>query len=203
MLAQTANHPSDVDVPFVLANGDIKAGRLNEPITLYLTFVVSPNTASSLALPIDATNLQSTEANASALGASTSSMAQSPDGGTLAPAADHRPSTPIPPTSVQAAGMPHIEDALQGAKEAMTTISLSDTWGVVLERMKWVMDTLSPVAEVRYDLLFPIVGGFERCPQLSPYAKMAYGLLFAIPKVSRTHVRYARGEIFMLFYLNM
>ena len=203
MLAQTADHPSDVDVPFVLANGDIKAGQLNEPITLYLTFVVSPNTASSLVLPIDVTNLQSTKANASTVSEATSSTAQGPDGGTLAPAADRRPSTPIPLTSVQQVGMPHIEDTLQSAKEAMATISLSDTWGVVLERMKWVMDTLSPVAEVRYDVLFPIVGGFERCPQLSPYAKMAYGLLFAIPKVSRTHVHYTWREIFMLCYLNM
>ena len=152
MLAQTANHPSDVDVPFVLANGDIKAGRLNEPITLYLTFVVSPNTASSLALPIDVTNLQSTKANASTVSEATSSTAQGPDGGTLAPAADHRPNTPIPLTSVQRAEMPHIEDTLQSAEEAMATITLSDTWGVVLERMKWVMDTLSSVAEVRYDL---------------------------------------------------
>ena len=152
MLPQTANHPSDVDVPFVLANGDIKAGQLNKPITLYLTFVVSPNTASSLVLPIDAIDLQSTEANASTVSEATSSTAQGPDGGTLAPAADHRPSTPIPLTSVQQAGMPHIEDTLQSAEEAMATISLSDTWGVVLERMKWVMDTLSSVAEVRYDL---------------------------------------------------
>ena len=152
MLAQTANHFSDVDGPFVLANGDIKAGQLNEPITLYLTFVVSPNTASSLVLPIDTIDLQATEANVSNLGEVTSSTAQGPDGGTLAPAADHRPSTPIPLTSVQQAGMPHIEDTLQSAEEAMATITLSDTWGVVLERMKWVMDTLSSVAEVRYDL---------------------------------------------------
>ena len=203
MFNQLLIRASGLDVPFVLVNGDIKAGQLVEPITLYLTFKVSPNVTPYPVLPIDATDLQSAEANTSTVSEATSSTAQGLDGGTLAPAADHRPSTPIPPTSVQAAGMPHIEDALQGAKEAMTTISLSDTWGVVLERMKWVMDTLSPVAEVRYDLLFPIVGGFERCPQLSPYAKMAYGLLFAIPKVSRTHVRYARGEIFMLFYLNM
>ena len=182
MLAQTANHPSDVDVPFVLANGDIKAGQLNEPITLYLTFVVSPNTASFLALPIDATDLQSTEANASTLGEATSSTAQGPDGGTLAPAADHRPSTPIPLTSVQAAGMPHIEDALQSAKEAMATISLSDTWGVVLERVKWVMDTLSPVAEVRYDLLFPILGRNRTLSPVEPVCENGIRSAFCDPQ---------------------
>ena len=121
---QTANHPSGVDVPFVLANGDIKAGRLDDPITLYLTFVVSPNTASSQVLPIDATNLQSREATV----------------------ADPR------------ADMSSAENALQVANEAMTTISLSDTWEVALERIKWVMETLSPVAEVRYHVLLLILG---------------------------------------------
>jgi phage-related protein len=54
--------------------------------------------------------------------------------------------------------MPHVEDALQSVKEAMTTISLSDTWEVALSRIKWVMDTVSPVAEVRYDILSLILG---------------------------------------------
>ena len=123
---QTANHPSSVDVPFVLANGDIKAGQLNEPITLYLTLVVSPNTASSQDLPIDATNLQST--NALTLREST--------------VADPR------------ADLSSAENALQGANEVMTTINLSDTWGAALERIKWVMDIVSPVAEVRSNILF-------------------------------------------------
>ena len=51
----------------------------------------------------------------------------------------------------------HVEVALHGAKKAMTTISLSDTWEVALERIKWVMDTVSPVAEVCYDVLWPII----------------------------------------------
>ena len=182
MLPQTANHPSDVDVPFVLANGDIKAGQLNEPITLYLTFVVSPNTASSLILPIDATDLQFTEANASTLVEATPSTAQGPDGGALAPAADHRPSTPIPLTSVQQAGMPHIEDALQSAKEAMATVTLSDTWGVVLERVKWVMDTLSPVAEVRYDVLFTILGRNRTLSPVEPVCENGIRSAFCNPQ---------------------
>ena len=46
------------------------------------------------------------------------------------------------------------ENALQGANEVMTTINLSDTWGAALERIKWVMDIVSPVAEVRSNILF-------------------------------------------------
>ena len=104
-LAQLANHLWDVDVPFVLANGDIKAGQPIEPITLYLTFNVSPS------------------------------------------------KTPDP------LGIPLVEDALYSAKEAMNTINnLSDTWEGALERIKWVMDTVSPVAEVCYEVLLPILG---------------------------------------------
>jgi len=62
------------------------------------------------------------------------------------------------------AGMSSAEDALQIADDAMTALNLSDTWEGALERIKWVMDAVGPVAE------------------LSPYAKMAHGLLFAIPK---------------------
>ena len=158
MFNQLLIRASGLDVPFVLVNGDIKAGQLVEPITLYLTFKVSPNVTPYPVLPIDATDLQSAEANTSTVSEATSSTAQGLDGGTLAPAADHRPSTPIPLTFVQQAGMPHIEDTLQSAKEAMTAISLSDTWEVALERIKWVMDIVSPVAEVRYDVLFPVLG---------------------------------------------
>ncbi len=42
----------------------------------------------------------------------------------------------------------------------------------------------------------PILDRAEFRPQLHPYAKMAYGLLFAIPKVIR--FRYRRIEILML-----
>ncbi|KAH9032460.1 hypothetical protein EDB85DRAFT_1250043 [Lactarius pseudohatsudake] len=57
------------------------------------------------------------------------------------------------------------ENTLHDADEAMTTINLSNRWDGVLERIRWLMDTVSSVAE------------------LHPYAKMAYSLLSAIPKV--------------------
>ncbi|KAH8993506.1 hypothetical protein EDB92DRAFT_410865 [Lactarius akahatsu] len=57
-----------------------------------------------------------------------------------------------------------VENALHDAKNAITTINLSNKWEGTLERIKWVMDTVSPVAE------------------LHPIAKMAHGLLSAIPR---------------------
>ena len=46
------------------------------------------------------------------------------------------------------------ENVFVDAKEVTATINLSDTWGDALERIKWVMDTLSPVAGVRRNDLF-------------------------------------------------
>jgi hypothetical protein len=136
---------------------------VTEPITLYLTFIVSPNTTSSPVLPIGATNPQSTEVNASTRMEATSSIAQdftntirstAIGSEALAPPADRLPGTPPPPAADPRAEMSSVENALQIANEAMATISFSDTWGVALERIKWVMDIVSPIAEVRYDVLF-------------------------------------------------
>jgi hypothetical protein len=62
---------------------------------------------------------------------------------------DRLPSTPMPPVTDRRA-----EDALHDAKEVVATINLSKTWEGALARVKWVMDTLSPVAEVRHNVLF-------------------------------------------------
>ena len=59
----------------------------------------------------------------------------------------------MPPVADQQAGMPPVEISLNMAAEAIATINISDTWEDALGRIKWVMDTVSPVAEVRRDLL--------------------------------------------------
>ncbi|SRR6266702_5142760 len=42
------------------------------------------------------------------------------------------------------------ENALHDADEATKAISLPSTWEGAIARIKWVMDTLSPAAEVRH-----------------------------------------------------
>ena len=59
----------------------------------------------------------------------------------------------LPDTDLRA-GISPAEIALCDAKEAMMIISLSKTWEGSLERIKWVMNTLSPVAGVRCNVLF-------------------------------------------------
>ncbi|KAH9013922.1 hypothetical protein EDB84DRAFT_871474 [Lactarius hengduanensis] len=141
---------SQIDTPFVLTNGDRQSGQSIPLVTLYLTVIVSPNTTSYPILPTDAPNLQSTKIN------------DSPSGEAEKPSVpQHSIRSPIVTGSET---LSHAEIALHDAGEALTTINLSNTWEGALGRIKWVMDTVSPVAE------------------LHPYAKMAYGLLFAIPK---------------------
>ncbi|KAF8260413.1 hypothetical protein EI94DRAFT_905287 [Lactarius quietus] len=161
---------SQTNAPFVLVNGNRRAGQSNPPVTLYLNVSVSPNSTSNPILPIDAINIQSTEINETPPTEATSSIAQDSTNTTRSttPGPEtYSPPTDRPPNVLMPAGITSAVDALQTADEAMTALNLSDTWEGALKRIKWVMDTVSPVAE------------------LSPYAKMAYGLIFAIPKFQR------------------
>ena len=74
---------------------------------------------------------------------------------------------------------------LDRAVQAEKSIEGSNTWQGVVEKIKWVMDTLSPVAGVRImDLLFAYPRlSLLALSQLNPIAKMAYGVLSVIPGV--------------------
>ncbi len=62
----------------------------------------------------------------------------------------------MPPAADRRAGVSPAENALHDADEAMTTINLSNTLEGALERIKWVMDAVSSVAEVRAMSFLPI-----------------------------------------------
>ncbi len=189
-----------VEVSFVLSNGDGQAGQSVQPVILYLTIAVSPSATSHPISPINPTNAIATEINASPMEQATkSTMAQDsietaplvvatiPD--PLSPSTDHVPietSIPIPVPDVRAAVSP-AENALHDADEATKAINLSSTWEGTVARIKWVMDTVSPAAEVRHSAMsfYLMLGRADFRSQLHPYAKMACGLLLAIPKVDR------------------
>ena len=84
---------------------------------------------------------------------------------------------------------------LRRADEAMKLIDRSNTWESAVGRIKWVMDTLGPIAEVRV-ISFCLSFTEPTFSQLSPYAKMAYSLLLAIPKVHP--LRHCWNETLML-----
>ncbi len=190
-----------VDVAFVLSNGDGQAGRSVQPVILYLTITVSANATSHPILPINPTNAVATEVDVSPMEQATkptmaqdsiettpSVVAAAPE--PLSPPTDHVPietSTPIPPVPDVRAAMSPAENALHDADEATKAIDLPSTWEDAVVRIKWVMDTVSPVTGVRHSTM-PFYLMLDRADfrsQLHPYARMAYGLLLAIPKVHR------------------
>ena len=141
---------------------------------LYLTVVVSPNTTSYPVLPINATNLRSTEVGSPPREAMKSSPAKDstntarstvttgPE--TLSPPTERLPSemnVPTPPVAERLAGMSPVENVLRDTDEAMTTINVSKALEGALGRIKWAMDAVSSVAEVRAMSSVPILDRAE------------------------------------------
>lgn len=68
------------------------------------------------------------------------------------PLPPYLPTESGPPASATADGQGEVvpsKIALHDADDALKTMKLDNAWGNVVERIKWVMDTVSPVAEVR------------------------------------------------------
>ena len=88
----------------------------------------------------------------------------------------------LPLVTDQQEGISSAENALHDAKEVMTTINLSKTWEGALARIKWVMDTLSPVAEVRYNVLFAIPSLSRISSSAQPLCKDGIWSTFCYPQ---------------------
>ncbi|SRR6266702_1166073 len=150
---------SGVDVPFVLANAGRQAGQSIQPVTLYLTVSVSPNMPSH---PVkhDLVGAGEVMRPFTAQDSVKSTRSTIPAGfETLSSPKDHLPgdiTTSMPPVADVSAGMSPAESALRSADGAVAAIDLSNTREGALERIKWVMDIVSPVAEVRAMSFSPI-----------------------------------------------
>ncbi len=131
-----------------------------QPVMLYLTVTVSTNTTSypgkgdlvgagEAMRPSLAQNFMTSTRSTVAAGFETLSYPK-----------DHLPgetTTSMRPAADGSTGSSHAKSALRNADEAMTTINLSNTWESALERIKWVTDTVNPVAEVRAMSFLPIL----------------------------------------------
>ena len=159
------------DAPFVLTGSDGHAGESNHPVTLYLTITASGIATSHPMLPTNTTNAIATEADISPMEQATEATIVHPQGPIesapflvavanttkpLPPPTDHisietgTPTTHVP--DVQASMSP-TKDALLDADEATKAIDLTNTWEGAVERIKWVIDTVSPVAGVRHSAI--------------------------------------------------
>ena len=158
-----------VDAPFVLTGGEGQAGEsVQQPVTLYLTITASANATSHLILPTNTTNTVATDVDVAPMEQATETTISHPQDSTettlFAAAIANTPEPLSPPTNrapietsthispeldVQGAMSP-AKDALQGADEATKALDLTSTWEGAVERVKWVIDTVSPVAGVRH-----------------------------------------------------
>ncbi|KAH9030584.1 hypothetical protein EDB83DRAFT_1849522 [Lactarius deliciosus] len=159
------------DVSFDLINGDGGAGRSTQPATLDLTITVSTNMHPIN--PHDPPDI-STKGGDTLADAAKSSMAQD-SGEPFQPTAPEphlaspdplsvETGTPAPDSQAETSTVERARIALRDAEEAKQPIDGVNAWNGAMSRIKWVMDTVSPVAE------------------LHPFAKMAYNLISVIPQ---------------------
>ncbi|KAH9018942.1 hypothetical protein EDB84DRAFT_1442270 [Lactarius hengduanensis] len=158
-----------VDVPVVLGNGDGEAGKLTQPVTLYLTITVLSNAASSIFLNNNP-EIPTRGDGSPAEEYSTSSIVSDSGGPTihtspdpLLPSSDPLPveiATPMPDGQAEMSPTEKALIALHRADEAKKPVDRKNKWKGAVSRIKWVMDALHP------------------------FAKMAYGMVSAIPENS-------------------
>jgi hypothetical protein len=105
----------------------------------------------------------------------------------LLPPPDHLPVegvTAIPQDQGEMSLVKEAQISLDLAEQAKKSIDRSNTWEGVVGRIKWVMDTLSPVAGVRVIFVSPFLHvDWADAFQLNPIAQMAYSVLSVIPQV--------------------
>ncbi len=146
-----------VDFPFVLSIGDGKAGQSMQPVTLYLTITVSPNLASPILrsnppkIPTEGYDSPAEETTKASMTPDSGGPIRSTVTEPLLPRSRHLP-VKTTTTPHGQAEMSFTEDpliTLRRADEAMKLIGRLNTWERAVRRIKWVMDTLGPIAEVR------------------------------------------------------
>ena len=115
---------SRADIRCVLENGVGNTGRSTQPATLYIEVNITSSTLYS-----SPASIQTEDGG---------SPAEAPIPGRTQPASGPSPEHPLP-----------LRLALDQADQALKQIDESNTWQGAVGKIKWVMDTLSPIAEVR------------------------------------------------------
>ncbi len=195
---------SRVDIPCSLKNDaaeDVWSTQ-RQPVTLYITVTVLANTTFlnlSKSLPNIPTEGDLSPAGETTIPGRVQSTAVEPPS-----SLPHHPSiendTPMPQSREE---MSPTEDPLIARRradeimKAIFPIDRSKTWESAVEKINWVMDTLSPIAGVR-TIPFSLFLIKLNSTQLFPLAKMAHGLLSVIPKV-RLIVSYSKQSAHAMF----
>jgi hypothetical protein len=143
---------SRADIPCVLENNSEEAGRSTQPVTLYITVNISPSNPYKSLPSIPTEDDDSRAEEATTLG-----PIQFPVPEHILPPSHHQPvetenTMPQSREEVSLTSTTNPRSALDLADEALkrvVPIDRSNTWERAIGRIKWVMDTLGPIAEVR------------------------------------------------------
>ncbi len=154
---------SCVDVPVFLRNGAGDAGQPSHPVTLYLTITVSADLPPPI-IPNNAPEIPTKGDEIPPAEAIKPSMAPDSGGPTasepLLPSSDPlsvETCTPMPDGQAELSPTEKALIALRRADEAKRPIDRANTWEGAISRIKWVMDTVSPIAEVRAISILPLL----------------------------------------------
>ena len=143
---------SCADIPCVLKNDAGKAARSTQPVTLYITVNITPPNLynSPPSIPTENDDLPAEEATVPG-------RIQFPAPEHISPLSHHQPietgnTMPQSREEMSPAGTKKPHFTSRRADESMKRIvpvDRSNSWERAVGRIKWVMDTLSPVTEVR------------------------------------------------------
>jgi hypothetical protein len=160
----------ELDIVFDGADGQTRHPA--EAITLFLTITESANRNSFLNAAVNTPSPTTMESTAAA---------------TSLPPLSRTGDLPIEgDTAVQRTAESQTEmsrTALHRAEEAINDINTIQTWQSAVTNIKWVMDTVTPIAAVCPVSFYLSVAELTSTVQLNPYAKLAWSLLSKIPEV--------------------
>jgi len=140
----------------VLGNGVGGAAQSTQPVTLHISVNITPPT-----LYNSPPSIPTEDGSSPAEEAPIPGRIQPPSPEHPLPLSHHQPveaanNKPQSPEEAQSTSTKDPRSALDRADHAMKQMDRLDTWKGAVGRIKWVMDTLSPIAEVRvipFDIL--------------------------------------------------
>ncbi len=155
-----------LDSLFVLSNSEGDAGKSTQPVTLYMTITVSSNMASPIfpnspqKLPTKGDDSPAEESTKPSIVPDSGGPIQSTAPEPLLPSSDPLPvqtDTPMPDGQAEVSLTEKALIAVRRADEAKKPIDRANTWKGAVSRIKWVMDTVSQVVEVRPIFVLPLL----------------------------------------------
>jgi hypothetical protein len=140
---------SRADIPCALENDIAEAARSTQPVKLYITVhITPPNPYNS------PPSIQTKDRDSPTEEAPIPERIQSPSPERPLPLSHHQPvetgiTMPQSRKEVSPTSTKVLRSALHQTDKAMKQIEGSDSCEMAVRRIKWVMDTLGPIAEVR------------------------------------------------------